>query len=45
MVKILVTDTLAPQGLEILERASDFEVDYRPGLSPGELTAAIADAA
>ena len=44
MAKILVTDTLAPQGLEILERANDFEVDYRPGLSPGELTAAIADA-
>ena len=44
MSKVLVTDSLAPQGLEILERASGLEVDYRPGLSPGELLEAIADA-
>jgi D-3-phosphoglycerate dehydrogenase len=35
---------LAPQGLEILERASGIEVDYRPGLSPGDLIEAIAEA-
>jgi D-3-phosphoglycerate dehydrogenase len=42
--KVLVTDTLAPQGLEILERARGLDVEYRPGLSPGELEGAIADA-
>lgn len=44
MSKVLVTDSLAPQGLEILERARGLTVEYRPGLSPGELTEAIADA-
>ena len=44
MAKVLVTDTLAPQGLEILERARGIEVDYRPGLSPEDLMLAIADA-
>jgi len=44
VAKVLVTDTLATQGLEILERAEGIEVDYRPGLSPEDLVAAIADA-
>jgi D-3-phosphoglycerate dehydrogenase len=44
VLKVLVTDSLAPQGLEILERAEGIEVDYKPGLSPGELAEAIADA-
>ncbi len=44
MARILVTDTLAPQGLEILEAAPRSEVDYRPGLSPGELLEAVRDA-
>jgi D-3-phosphoglycerate dehydrogenase len=43
--KVLVTDSLAPQGLELLERTPGMEVDYRPGLSPGELASAIRDAA
>jgi D-3-phosphoglycerate dehydrogenase len=42
--KILVSDELAPQGLEILERARGMRVEYRPGLAPGDLLAAIADA-
>jgi D-3-phosphoglycerate dehydrogenase len=42
--RILVTDDLAPQGLEILRRARGFEVLNQPGLSPGELEAAIAGA-
>ena len=42
MVKVLVTDSLAQQGLEILERARGIEVDYRPGLSPEELIGAVA---
>ena len=44
MARVLVSDELASQGLEILERARGIEVDYRPGLSPGELLTAIADA-
>ncbi|MDJ0852231.1 MAG: phosphoglycerate dehydrogenase [Myxococcota bacterium] len=44
MPKVLVTDSLAPQGLEILERAPGLDVVDRPGLSPGELESEIADA-
>jgi len=42
--KVLVTDSLARQGLEILETADGLEVDYRPGLPPGDLLEAVADA-
>jgi D-3-phosphoglycerate dehydrogenase len=42
--KVLVTDSLAPQGLEILERSKGIEVEYKPGVSPGELQELIADA-
>jgi D-3-phosphoglycerate dehydrogenase len=41
--KVLVSDSLAPQGLEILERAPGLEVDYRPGIDPGDLLEAIRD--
>jgi D-3-phosphoglycerate dehydrogenase len=44
VAKVLVTDALAPQGLEILESASGLEVENRPGLAPGDLLEAIADA-
>ncbi len=44
MAKVLVSDSLAQQGLAILEAAEGIEVDYRPGLAPGDLIAAIADA-
>lgn len=43
MPKVLVSDALAAQGVEILERAPGFEVVNSPGLSPGELEAAIRD--
>ncbi len=43
MPKVLVSDELAPQGLEILERARGMQVAYRPGLPPGDLLAEIAD--
>jgi D-3-phosphoglycerate dehydrogenase len=36
-MKILVTDSLAPQGLEVFKRADGFEVDVRLGLKPEEL--------
>ena len=44
MAKVLVSDTLAQQGLDILEAAKGIEVDYKPGIAPGDLIAAIADA-
>jgi len=42
--KVLVSDNLAPQGLEILERAPGIEVSYQPGISAGDLEGAVADA-
>ncbi|HKA56078.1 MAG TPA: phosphoglycerate dehydrogenase [Candidatus Binatia bacterium] len=35
--KVLITDPLAPQGLERLSAYADLEVDLRPGLAPEEL--------
>lgn len=42
MHRVLVTDSLAESGLEILRRASDVELDYRPGLSGDDLLTAVA---
>ncbi len=36
-MKILVTDSLAPEGLQVFERTKGFEVDVRLGLKPAEL--------
>jgi D-3-phosphoglycerate dehydrogenase len=44
MARVLVSDSLAPQGLDILERARGLEVDYAPGVAPGELLERIRDA-
>src|SRR5262245_23116225 len=44
MARVLVSDSLAEQGLEILKRARGIEVDYRQGPPPGDLLTAIADA-
>ncbi len=44
MPKVLVSDKLAQEGLDILEQARGIEVDYRPGLAPEELLDAISDA-
>ncbi|MBW3563954.1 MAG: phosphoglycerate dehydrogenase [Acidobacteria bacterium] len=41
--RILVTDTLADQGLEILRTAEDAEVRYEPGITGDELLAAVAE--
>jgi D-3-phosphoglycerate dehydrogenase len=43
MFRVLVTDSLADSGLDILRAASDVELDYRPGLKGGELLAAVAE--
>ena len=44
MAKILVTDSLAPQGLEILRSAKGIEVVEAVGLAPGDLLEVVADA-
>ena len=42
MLKVLVTDSIAPSGLAILRAADDVELDYRPGLAGDELLSAVA---
>ena len=44
MRKVLVTDSLAPEGFEILAKAQGLQVVDTPGLSPADLLTAIADA-
>jgi D-3-phosphoglycerate dehydrogenase len=44
MAKVLVTDSLAEQGLAILEQSPGLDVEARPGLAPEELLEAIRDA-
>jgi D-3-phosphoglycerate dehydrogenase len=41
--KILVTDSLAPQGLEVFQREKGFEVNVRLGLKPEQLKEILAD--
>jgi D-3-phosphoglycerate dehydrogenase len=41
--KILITDPLAPQGLEIFRNADGFEVDERHGIKPDELKKILGD--
>jgi D-3-phosphoglycerate dehydrogenase / 2-oxoglutarate reductase len=41
MAKVLISDSLSKQGLAVLQGAEGIEVDYKPGLSEKELTAAI----
>jgi len=43
MPKVLVSDSLAPEGLEILSSAPGIEVVDSPGLSPEALLEAVAD--
>ena len=40
-MKILISDNLAKVGVELLQQRGKFEVDFRPGLKPEELKAAI----
>ncbi len=42
-MKILVSDPLAPQGLELFQQAPGFDVDVRLGLKPAELIGLIGD--
>jgi D-3-phosphoglycerate dehydrogenase len=41
--KVLVTDTIAESGLDILRATSDVDLDYRPGLKGAELLQAVAE--
>lgn len=43
MLRVLVTDTLAESGLDILRAAKDLELDYRPGLEGEALLTAVAE--
>src|SRR5919206_3843697 len=43
MFHVLVTDTIAESGLDILRAAPDVELDYRAGLKGAELLAAVAE--
>jgi D-3-phosphoglycerate dehydrogenase len=42
-MKVLVSDKFSPEGLRVFEEAEGIELDYQPGLSPGELLTAVAD--
>jgi D-3-phosphoglycerate dehydrogenase len=44
MFRILVSDKLSDQGLQVLKSAGGFEVDYQPGLKEDALVAAVAEA-
>jgi len=41
-MKVLVSDNLAPVGVDILKKAG-LEVDFKPGMSPDELKAEIGE--
>jgi D-3-phosphoglycerate dehydrogenase len=43
LAKVLVSDNLAAEGLEVFRQARGIEVIESPGLAPGELLEAIAD--
>ena len=41
--RVLVTDTIAESGLEILRKADDVDLDYRSGLKGADLLKAVAE--
>jgi D-3-phosphoglycerate dehydrogenase len=42
-MRILVSDSVAATGLDLLRKASGLQIDYRPDLSADELKACIGD--
>jgi len=44
MYRVLVTDSLSPQGLDLLKSYSEIEVVYTPGIKPAELKEALKEA-
>jgi D-3-phosphoglycerate dehydrogenase len=43
-MKILISDNLAQKGIDLLRSVPEFEVEFKPGLSPEDLKNAISDA-
>ena len=43
-MKILISDSLAARGVDLLRSVPEFEVEFNPGLSPEELKGAVKDA-
>jgi D-3-phosphoglycerate dehydrogenase len=43
-MKILISDSLAHKGVDLLRNVPEFEVEFNPGLSPKQLKGAISDA-
>ena len=43
-MKILISDNLARKGIDLLRSVPEFEVEFKPGLPPEDLRAAIIDA-
>jgi len=43
-MKILISDNLAQKGIDLLSSVPEFEVEFKPGLSPEDLKNAISDA-
>jgi D-3-phosphoglycerate dehydrogenase len=43
-MKILISDSLAQKGVDLLRSVPEFEVEFKPGLSPQELKSSISDA-
>jgi D-3-phosphoglycerate dehydrogenase len=43
-MKILISDNLAQKGIDLLSSVPEFEVEFKPGLSPEDLKGAISDA-
>ncbi|MGD8531404.1 MAG: NAD(P)-dependent oxidoreductase, partial [Syntrophobacterales bacterium] len=43
-MKILISDSLAQRGVDLLKGVPEFEVEFKPGLSPQELRSALSDA-
>jgi ERCC4-related helicase len=41
--KVLVSDSLAQEGLDILMSHTDMEVDYKPKVAPADLVQIIGD--
>ncbi|HAD03487.1 MAG: phosphoglycerate dehydrogenase [Desulfuromonadales bacterium GWD2_61_12] len=43
-MKVLISDTFSPEGLQVFEEAAGITLAYFPGLSPAELLREVADA-
>ena len=40
--RVLMSDPLAPQGIEVLKRFPQLQIDIKTGLKPAELAAIVA---